>query len=115
MEPFNFRPGYKPKNVGKIISQDRKNSLEKILDKYYEHIKERNLLDIELYNSTKNTILPNEKKNYGKQFDQHLQEFKEQNIAFSNNMLRYLDFLCRKWYYNLRFTILHKINNLGRN
>ena len=52
LQPLNFHPGYRIKNIGRKNSSLRK-ELEKQIKQYREDIQERNMLDIELYHFVK--------------------------------------------------------------
>lgn len=111
LEPIKFRPGYKVQNIAKKGSQIGKH-LEEQQNKYLDQIIERNLLDMELYDYCKNEILTKEKKEYGPTYEYDAEKFKGRNKNFPRNFLRYLDYACRKCYYESTFAFIRKFNGL---
>jgi hypothetical protein len=109
--PMNFRINYKPKNVGKKNSINRKKLLDNI-EKYKEKIKERNRLDIELYEFVKEHILYKEKISYGTDYETDLSKFKKRKKKDSLNLFRLLDYILRKSYYTPVFKFIRTINGL---
>ena len=112
LEPIKFRPGYKPQNVSKNNSPIRAD-INRHFDKYREKIIKNNLLDIELYNYVKDEILAKEKKAYGSTFEHDLAQFKKLEKRYASNLKRYLDYVCRKYYYEPIKKLIKKVNSIG--
>ena len=106
--PRIFCPYYKIHNVG--INNNIKND---ILSKYYDQIIEKNELDIKLYFYVKNEIIPNLIKQYGTDFRENINHFKKLNDKYRPPTLKsYIDFMCRKIYYERISNGIRYINSM---
>ena len=106
--PFNFIPFYRVRNV-KI----NKSMGQNILVKYREQIIEKNRLDIHLYNYATEEIIPKLKEWYGSHFNQDVNAFKNRNMINPPAMTkRYIDYVCRKLYYERISGFVRHINCL---
>jgi hypothetical protein len=112
ISPLKFRIGYRQQNISSINSRLRTEILNN-LNRYRQRIIERNILDIELYNYAKNEIFEIEKKEYGPHYEHDVSQFKNSAKKYSNNLLRYLDYIFRKAYYEPMFRFIRKFNGLG--
>jgi len=111
LEPLKFRPGYRMQNVAKKDSPIRAD-INRQFDRYRQKIIQRNLLDIELYNYVKNEVLPKEKKAYGSTFEHDVVKFKSLPKCYTHNILRHMDYICRKCYYKPILKLIKRINGL---
>jgi len=112
LNPMNFRINYQPKNVSKKDSIIRKNIFDK-MEKFEEKIKEKNKLDIELYEFVKNQLLIKEKQRYGIEYERDLTQFKNRKRKDSLNLLRQLDYFLRRYYYIPMFKFIRIINGMS--
>ncbi len=106
--PKNFRCNYKLQNVGENTSLLRSNIKMKF-GEYEDLIIKRNLLDLELYKYVKEKILPFEKDTYGASFNFHVRRLKEQEKKYQRPILRYIDYVFRKFYYQPLVKMLNVI------
>ena len=111
LRPFNLRTGYNLQNVSRknspLLSKILKNEL-----KYRNRIAERNQSDQELYNFAKYELLPEEKMNYGSNYDQDVLELKNLSKRHVYDVRTYLDYVMRKIYYQPALKLIRTINGL---
>lgn len=112
LRPLNLKIDYRSKNIAKMNST-AKHDIDKKINYYYEKIVDRNKVDFELYQYVKNKILPKEKEEYGKNYENDLREFKLMKKGFNRNFLSYIDYAIRKIYYEPIFKIIIRRNRIG--
>ena len=111
LHPRKLKISYRLQNVaGKDYIREK---IEKHLGLYHNQIIQRNLLDIELYNYIKSKILPKEKEKYGQNFPYDVDKFKRMKKEYSHNLIRYIDYVCRKCYYQPILKLIEKINRFN--
>ena len=111
IKPLKFEPMYEIKNLSNSKSPI-KYKIQKDIEKYYDDIIKANLLDIDLYNFAKKFLLPKERKNYGNDFLNDLNNFKSSQKKHFKGFNRYADYFIRKCYYEPIFKIIRKKNGL---
>jgi len=94
---LNFDPLYERQRVG---TSEEKDLRQELVAKFGDHILENNRSDLELYDFVASDLFPRSKKDYGVGFVQDLEIFRKTNEMQKPIMWRrYLDYLCRKLYY----------------
>lgn len=111
LEPFNFRAGYQLQNIGDKESTIRREITQNI-DEYRDKIMEVNQLDTELYRYVREELIPREKEQYGRGFENDLTAFRNSRKNYPANLVRYADYLFRKCYYEPIFGFIRKLNGL---
>jgi hypothetical protein len=94
LHPIRFDPRYEKKNMAK-----RKNATNPLKEKYYDKIVNNNEKDIELYQYARDVVYPKFIAEYGDDFSEDLQRFRENNVGFGESKIkRYVDYGIRKCY-----------------
>lgn len=107
--PQGFNTYYRKINVARKQSPIRINIQNKF-NKYYDKIKDRNSLDIELYRFVKNHLFEEEKiKADVINFQNNLNGTRDISLILKQN----IDYLFRKIYYKPFLHIIRKINNVS--
>ena len=109
--PEFFDPGYRKQNVAITDSAYVKKRAE-ILRSYYTEIVDRNKLDIKLYNYVKQDVFRKEKDNYGPDFAEAVNAFRQRLQSYRWPISRYLDYFYRKLYIDPATGIIRMKNTL---
>ena len=108
LKPTKFEIGYQKKNISQH-SRERTALIEN-MDKYVDHIREANCLDIKLYDYVKNKLWKKVKEAYGPSYEFDLKAFQAVNKGYSNNIYRYMDYILRKCYYDPILKVIGRIS-----
>ena len=109
LRPFSFNTSYDVKNTGNKQSL----SVDKVVEKFYDEIAEKNSLDLELYDFVKECLLPKYRSEYGPKLITDVAEFSESNKSFSDPSVKlYFDYMARKLYYEPITGLIRKTNAL---
>jgi hypothetical protein len=111
LEPFNFCPGYRVQRIGDRKSIIRRKVMDN-LNYYHDRIIKANLLDIELYKFARDELIPKEIEKYGSDFENDVRTFTNSRPDYSRKLVRYIEYLFRKCYYEPIFGCIRVFNGL---